>query len=352
MTTHIALDAMGGDRGPDEVVSGAIQAVNESDIEVTLLGNMDRLSTALGDRSNNDRIHVLHTTEIISMDESPIRAVKKKKDSSIVVAVDLLKQGKVQAVVSAGNSGATMAAAIKGLGKLQYVSRPGILSIYPTLKKPLVMMDSGANVDCRPIHLLQFGIMASAFSKVIFDINEPRIGLLSIGEESSKGNTLVRKSRELLQESHLNFIGNVEGRDAFHGDVDVIVCDGFVGNVCLKLSEGLAEAMIRMLRDEIGKTFVAKIGYMLAGQAFENFRKKVDYTEYGGGPLLGLNGIAIICHGQSNANAIKNALKQAGKLVQKEVNRYILDMLKTCNYSDLETAETSPQTKTSAGTIQ
>ena len=337
MTIHIALDAMGGDRGPNEVVSGAIKAVTESDLEITLVGNRDRLSTALKDYSNNDRIHVVHTTEVISMDESPIKAVKKKRDSSIVIAVDLLKQGKVQALVSAGNSGASMAAAIRGLGRLRHVSRPGIASIYPTLKKPLVMMDVGANVDCRPIHLLQFGVMASAFSKVMFDIDEPRIGLLSIGEESSKGNTLVRKSRELLQESPLNFIGNVEGRDIFHGDVDVIVCDGFVGNVCLKLSEGLAEAVMLMLRDEINKSFMAKMGYMLAKQAFENFKKKVDYTEYGGGPLLGLNGIGIICHGLSNANAIKNALKQAGKLVEKEVNRYILDMMETCNNSNLET---------------
>jgi glycerol-3-phosphate acyltransferase PlsX len=261
------------------------------------------------------------------MHESPFDAVRKKKDASIVVAFDFLKKNKVDAVVSAGNSGATMAAAIKYLGRLKNISRPGIASMFPTLKGPVVMMDVGANVDCRPQHLFQFAIMAAAFSKVLLGNENPRIGLLSIGEEGGKGNALVKESHKLFSASSLNFIGNVEGRDTFQGDVDVIACDGFVGNVCLKLSEGLAEAVLSMLREEISKNLKSKIGYLLAKSAFVNFKKRVDYSEYGGAPLLGLNGTGIICHGRSNAKAIKNAIFVAAELVDKKLNDQILKFL-------------------------
>lgn len=331
MALNIALDAMGGDRGPDELVSGAVQATNESDLEITLLGDEQLIRSALSkcDQQHSARIHIVHTTQVVSMDESPFEAIRKKRDSSIMKGFALQKKGEVDAVVSAGNSGATMAAAIKFLGRLESISRPGIAGIYPTLKGPVVMMDVGANVDCRPQHLFQFGIMASAFSSVLFDTDQPRIGLLSIGEEGGKGNILVKKTHELFQQSSLNYIGNVEGRDTFRGDVDVIVCDGFVGNVCLKLSEGLAEAVLSMLGTEIKKSFRAKLGYILAKDAFASLKKRVDYAEYGGAPLLGLKGTGIICHGRSNATAIKNAIKVAAVIVSNNVNDRILNLLKT-----------------------
>lgn len=333
---HIALDVMGGDHGPVELVSGAVQAVNSLDLDVTLLGDENLIkSELLTQKANKSRIHIVHTTQTISMHESPFEAVRRKKDASIVVAFQLLKEKKVDAVVSAGNSGATMAAAIKALGRLKMISRPGIASLFPTQKDPLVMMDVGANVDCRPQHIFQFGVMASAFYSVLFGVDKPKIGLLSIGEEGSKGNTLVKHSHELFQKSALNFIGNVEGRDTFLGDVHVIVCDGFVGNVCLKVSEGLAETIIAMLRSEMAKSFTSKMGYLLAKRAFDNFRKRVDYAEYGGAPLLGLNGIGIVCHGRSNALAIKNAVKVAAEMVRNKVNEHIERLMEGVDHTDV-----------------
>jgi glycerol-3-phosphate acyltransferase PlsX len=328
MAVHVALDAMGSDRGLGEMVSGAILAVQESDsIEITILGDKEQILAALSRHPKFENIHIIPTTQVIAMEDSPFEAIRRKKDSSIVVAFEKLKQGKFDAVVSPGNSGAVLAAGLKYLGRLKGISRPGIAGLYPTMKGPVVMMDVGANVDCRPQHLYHFGIMASAFFSVMFNATLPRVGLLSIGEEGGKGNSLVRKTHQLLQDSSLHFIGNVEGRDTFQGDVDVIVCDGFVGNVCLKLSEGLAEAIFSMLKDEISKTFKAKMGYFLARDAFTQFRKRVDYAEYGGAPLLGLNGTGIICHGRSNALAIKNGLLVAAELIRKNVNDHIRHLL-------------------------
>jgi glycerol-3-phosphate acyltransferase PlsX len=328
VTLRIALDAMGGELGPEEMVTGAIQAVEESDLDVALIGDQVILNSVIQKLSlSSSRLEVIHASETISMGESPFEAIRKKKDSSITIAFEQVKNGKADAVVSAGNSGATMASAIRSLGRLESISRPGIASIFPTLKKPLVMMDVGANVDCRPQHLYQFGVMGAAFSNNLFQINKPSIGLLSIGEEGGKGNVLVKSAHELFRKSTLNFIGNVEGRDIFQGDVDVIVCDGFVGNVCLKVSEGLAEAIMSMLRTEISESFMAKMGYLLAQKAFNNFRKKVDYAEYGGAPLLGVNGTGIICHGRSNAKAIKNAIKVAAAMIRSKVNDHIIQLL-------------------------
>jgi glycerol-3-phosphate acyltransferase PlsX len=328
VTLRIALDAMGGELGPEEMVTGAIQAVEESDLDVALIGDQVILNSVIQKLSlSSSRLEVIHASETISMGESPFEAIRKKKDSSITIAFEQVKNGKADAVVSAGNSGATMASAIRSLGRLKSISRPGIASIFPTLKKPLVMMDVGANVDCRPQHLYQFGVMGAAFSNNLFQINKPSIGLLSIREEGGKGNVLVKSAHELFRKSTLNFIGNVEGRDIFQGDVDVIVCDGFVGNVCLKVSEGLAEAIMSMLRTEISESFMAKMGYLLAQKAFNNFRKKVDYAEYGGAPLLGVNGTGIICHGRSNAKAIKNAIKVAAEMIRSKVNDHIIQLL-------------------------
>ena len=318
---------MGSDLGAAELVSGAVQSLSHNDISVTLVGDEKEIRQAFGTRHSDSRIEIIHASQVVTMDDSPVYALRKKKDSSMIRAFDLLKHGKVDAVVSAGNSGAIMASAIRSLGRLKGIQRPAIANVFPTLKKPVVMADVGANVDCRAKHLYQFGVMAAAFSKIRFGFSEPRVGLLSIGEEGGKGNALVKKTHGLLSASSLNFIGNVEGRDTFHGDVDVIVCDGFVGNVCLKLSEGLAESVLTMLREEISKTFKAKIGYFLARHAFYKFKKRVDYAETGGAPLLGLNETAIICHGRSNSTAIKNAIFVADELSANHVNDLILSML-------------------------
>ena len=331
---QIALDAMGGDRGSKELIAGALLAAEQADLEILLVGNEEQLSSDLQVLSPSSkilsRIDIVHSSQVVEMDEHPVDAIRKKKDSSILVAFDLVKQGKACAAVSAGNSGATLAAGMRKLGRLKGISRPGIATNLPTLKKHVVMMDIGANVDCKPIHLFQFAIMASAYSQ-IHGINSPRIGLLSNGEEIGKGNALVKETHQLLQHSSLNYIGNVEGRDVNHGEVDVVVCDGFVGNVCLKLSEGLAEAAMLMLRDEIMKSFIAKIGYLLARPAFKAFKKRVDYAEYGGAPLLGVDGIGIVAHGKSSSHAIKNAILEAAQMQRNKVNESILKMLELEN---------------------
>jgi glycerol-3-phosphate acyltransferase PlsX len=327
---RIALDAMGGDHGPDEQIAGAIQALEETDLQLTLVGDesaiqscLNRLSPDAGIRS---RLQIVHTSEMVEMGESPVEAIRKKKNSSVMIAFGLVKKGEAQAAVSAGNSGATLAAALRKLGRLKNVIRPGIANAFPTLKKPVVMMDVGANVDCRPQHLFQFAIMGSALSHV-FDIQSPKVGLLSIGEESGKGNLLVKETYAMLADSSLNFIGNVEGRDIFQGNVDVIVCDGFVGNICLKVSEGLVEAATEMIRVGIMGSMKAKLGYFLARPVFRRFKRRVDYAEYGGAPLLGINGTGIICHGKSSSFAIKNAIIEAGKIVEKKVNERIIESL-------------------------
>ncbi len=327
---QIALDAMAGDNGPEELIAGALLATKEADLRVSLVGDevllkkhLDRLAP---DSDKADAIKIVHASQVIKMSENPVNAIRKKKDSSVMVAFDLVRQGQADAVVSAGNSGATMAAGVRKLGRLKGVSRPGIASLFPTQKKPVILMDIGANVDCRPQHLYQFAVMASAYSRVR-DISRPTVGLLSIGEETGKGNSLVKESYPLLENSSLNFIGNVEGRDVFQGDVDVIVCDGFVGNICLKISEGLADAMMQMLKDEIVKSLPAKVGYLLARPAFKAFKKRVDYAEYGGAPLLGINGTGLICHGKSNSHAMKNAIIGASKMVKLNINQDIMQSL-------------------------
>jgi len=331
---QIALDAMGGDHGHEELITGALLAVKQAGLSVSLVGDevllQKHLDSLAPDRKTAKLIKIVHSSQVIGMNEHPVDAVRKKKDASVMVAFDLVHRSEADAAVSAGNSGATMAAAIRKLGRLNGVSRPGIASIFPTLKKPVVLMDIGANVDCRPQHLLQFAIMASAFSR-INGVMKPRVGLLTIGEETGKGNSLIKETYPLLEKSSLNFIGNVEGRDVFQGNVDVIVCDGFVGNICLKVSEGLAEAAMLMLRDEILKSVSAKIGYFFARKAFSSFRKRVDYAEYGGAPLLGINGVGIICHGKSSSQAIKNAILEAAEMVKRNINRDILESLAASN---------------------
>lgn len=312
----VALDAMGGDRGPSVLVEGAVRAARESGVAVTLIGKQDILEDLLEQHGAAALpIGIQAATEVVEMHDSPADSLRRKRDSSIRVAFELAKRHRAEAVVSAGNSGATLATAMISLGRLKGV-RPAIATVMPTLKNPAVMIDVGANVDCRPHHLLQFGIMGSVFARELLEYDNPKVGLLSIGEEGSKGNLQVKRAHDLLAKSDLDFVGNVEGRDVFKGDVDVVVCDGFVGNICLKLSEGLAETILRMLKTELDGNIMASMGYTLAKSAFRKFAKKIDYAEYGGAPLLGINGIAIICHGSSGPKAVGNAIRMAHELAR------------------------------------
>jgi len=319
---YVAVDAMGGDYAPEVVVQGAIEAVTEFNVSVILVGDEERLKRILGRQRIMDRILTAHSEEVIDMEEPPSKAVRKKKRASIRVAFDLLKDGKAQALVSAGNSGATVMAGILVLGKLRGVDRPAIAGVFPRESGPVVLIDVGANVDCRPAHLFQFAIMAKAFASSCLGIEDPKIGLLSIGEEGIKGNEQVRLARELFNRSKLNFIGNVEGRDIFEGEVQIIICDGFVGNVALKLSEGMAEAVKRMLLKDLRSSVLGRVAFSLGRKGLEAFENKLDYEMYGGAPLLGINGVAVICHGDSSSRAIKNAIKLASdyannRLVEK-----------------------------------
>jgi glycerol-3-phosphate acyltransferase PlsX len=331
---RVALDAMGGDRGSRILVQGAAAAAETGEVEVSLVGAEDVLRQDISALSLApdvaSRLHIVHASEVVEMCDNPVNAIRKKKDASVLVAFQLVKKGEACAAISAGNSGATMAAGIRTLGRLEGVSRPGITSIFPTLKKPVVLMDIGANVDCKPHHLLQFAVMASSYSQIM-GLENPRVGLLTIGEEAGKGNALVKETWPLLKQSSLNFIGNVEGRDVFRGDVDVIVCDGFVGNICLKMSEGFAEAAMTMIRDEINSTLLRRIGGLLAYPAFKSFRKRVNYEQYGGAPLLGVDGIGIVCHGKSSAEAIKNALLQGAAMAKGNMTGIIQKSLAVNN---------------------
>jgi phosphate acyltransferase len=327
----IALDAMGGDHFPRAEVEGALQAAKSFDVRVILVGREDAVRKELDRHPGWERlpIEIRHASEQISMDDSAGKAVRAKKDSSIRVASRLVKAGEAEGVVSAGNTGAVMATAKMVQGMLRGVDRPALASAFPTVTGgSAIMLDVGANVDCTAKMLAQFAVMGSAYARMILKHSEPRVGLLSIGEEEHKGNSLTHEAFPLLKASqHINFIGNVEGRDVYTGDVDVIVCDGFVGNVALKTSEGLVEAIRQMLRESMVKTPTRKLGAFLSRGAFADFKKRVDYTEYGGAPLLGLNGICVICHGRSNAKAISNAIRVAKEFAQGKIDEAVASEL-------------------------
>ncbi|MBI4686924.1 MAG: phosphate acyltransferase PlsX [Nitrospirae bacterium] len=328
---RVALDAMGGDYAPAITVEGAVEAVNEWDnLSIILVGNEEEISNELKGKSYPpSSISVKHASQIIGMDESPAQALRQKKDSSVRIAVDLVKSGEADAMVSAGNSGAAMATALFILGKLPGVERPAIAAVMPTLKGLFVLIDAGANVDCRPQYLVQFAIMGSAYARHILNIEAPKIALLGIGEEDAKGNELTKETFKLLRDSTLNFIGNIEGKDIFTGSADVVVCDGFIGNIALKISEGLAETMTKMLKREISEKATGRLGYFLLKDALKSFKKKTDYAEYGGAPLLGISKPCIISHGRSTTKAIKNAIKLAGEFHTKGVINIISKEIET-----------------------
>jgi glycerol-3-phosphate acyltransferase PlsX len=321
----IALDAMGGDYAPAVNIEGAIETVNDFDnIDIILVGDEVKLSRELNNKKfPPNRLSIKHTSQVVGMDESPTVAVRKKKDSSIRKGIDLVKTGEANAFVSAGHSGVVMATALLVLGTSDVVDRPAIATIMPTLRSPLVLIDAGANLHCKPQNLLQFALMGNTYCRMILGRQDPRVALISTGEEDTKGNELTKETFKLLKESDINFIGNVDGKDIFTGDIDVIVCDGFTGNVILKTSEGLADALMKMLKREIANLTAGRIGYLLMKPALRNFKKKTDYDEYGGAPLLGINGTCIISHGRSTAKAIRNAVKVASDFAEKKVYEII-----------------------------
>ena len=323
---RIAIDAMGGDNAPFSIVAGAVMGyrVLQPNIKLILVGNADCIHRELeGLKAEKLPIEVIDASEIIDMSDSPIEAVRQKKDSSINVGLMLQKQGKADAFISAGNTGAVMTASLLTLGRLKGVSRPAIAALFPSEEGVSLVLDVGANSDCKAHHLYQFGIMGDLYSKFILKVKNPKVGLLSIGEEQSKGNELTIASHKMLDNSGLNFCGNVEGRDILKGTADVVVCDGFVGNIVLKFAESTASFMTNRIKQKIRGNLFANIGALLMKPAFRSFKQSLDSAEYGGAPLLGINGVCIICHGNSSPKAIKNAILVAVDMVRKQVNSLI-----------------------------
>ncbi len=328
MSLKIAVDAMGGDNSPAAEVAGAVAACRQWGCQVILVGDTQQLQAELAKHQVEGlNIEIQHASEVVGMEDSASDVVRKKKDSSIRVAFDLVKNGLAAAVVSAGNSGATMAAGMAVLKRVKGVERPAIAALLPNLEDQTMVLDMGANVDCKPSHLRQFAIMGSIYVEHVLGKARPRVGLLSNGEEEKKGNDLTRETHQLLKQSDLNYIGSVEGGDIYNGSVDVVVCDGFVGNVTLKVSEGLAVAISTMLRQEIEGRWLARIGYLLSRPAFQSFKKKINPAEYGGAPLLGIAGTGIICHGSSDPKAIGIAIRQAGEFAKIRIEEKLAERL-------------------------
>ena len=315
----IALDAMGGDHAPGVVIEGARRAIAELGVHVLLVGQPPALEPLLARQGNPAGIDVVAAPTVIAMHDHPAQAVRQKRDSSIVVGLDLVRDGRADAFVSAGNTGAVMAAALFELKRIRGVDRPALATVLPTTRGKTLLIDVGANADCRPEHLAQFGLMGSVYMEQVFGVARPSVALLSIGEEASKGNALVQHARPLLEALPIRFVGNVEGKDVPAGSADVVVCDGFVGNVALKLAEGVAGALGQMIREEIGASWVSKLSALGALPALRRVRRRMDYAEYGGAPLLGVNGVCIVAHGRSNALAIRSAVRVAVRSVRQDV---------------------------------
>lgn len=325
----IVVDAMGGDHAPGVVIDGSLAAVEEYGVDVVLVGDQPKIEALLKKaKYTGSRISVQHASEVIQMSESAAASIRRKRDSSIVVGVDLVKQGKGDAFFSAGNTGAVVCAGTLGLGLLPGIERPGIGIVTPTLKGNSLIIDVGANINPKPIQLLQYGIMADAYCKNILNKPNPSVGLLNIGEEEKKGTEFIRETYELLEKSKLNFVGNVEGKDIFSGKCDIVICDGFVGNVALKVAESAAEAMQTYLKRHLLSDIWGKIGLIFMMPSLKRFKKEIDYAEYGGALLLGVNGVVIIGHGRSNKKAIKNAIRVAKEEVERQVNARILEAIK------------------------
>jgi glycerol-3-phosphate acyltransferase PlsX len=371
MPSVIALDAMGSDRAPKPEIEGAIHAARNYGVRVLLIGPEAIIKAELDRHPSASRlpIEIVHASEVITMEDKAVQAVRSKRDSSMRVGVRLVRDGQAAGFVTAGNTGAAMATAKMVLGALHGVDRPALAAVFPTAPgAAAILLDVGANVDCKPHNLEQFAVMGEIYFRSMFGgakfsearlgakfgdgrmgrsifgaVKSPRVGLLSIGEEETKGNELTREAFQLLKQLPLNFVGNVEGRDLFNGKVDVIVADGFVGNVALKISEGVANLVRTVLKESLKATISRQVGYMLSRSAFSDFKKRIDHTEYGGAPLLGVKGVCIITHGSSNANAIKNAVRVAAEFSEKRINDAIEQGLSALHPTAVEAASAPAQ---------
>jgi len=326
---RIAIDGMGGDRAPGVIVEGAVAAAREFGEDIIIVGDEYSIGLELKKyKPSPSNITVKHAPTVVEMHEAATASIRRKKDSSINVGVELMKKGEADAFISAGNTGAVVCSAVFNLGLLPGIERPGIAVVFPTLFGFSLLIDVGANINPTSEHLLQYAVMGDSYSKYILNKPNPTVGLLNVGAEETKGTDFVKQSRSLLKESGLNFIGNVEGRDIFTGKTDVIVCDGFVGNVVLKVSESLADAIKTLLKNELTKSKITKFGAFLSKSAFKALAKETDYSEYGGAPLLGLNGRCFISHGRSSAKAIKNAIRVAAEFMSHRINEHITEGIK------------------------
>ena len=336
----IVVDAMGGDHAPEAVVEGAVMAAREYNTEIILTGLSDTVQAILDrfDPDHNLPIEVVHADEVVEMHDLPGKVLRSKRKSSMKIGLDKLKDGTALAFVSAGNTGAVLAYSTVILRPLKGVDRPAIAIQLPTLKGNAILLDAGANVDCKVTQLFQFGIMGHVFAEYILGKENPRVGLLSIGEEDGKGNEIVKEVFQMLKASHINFIGNIEGKEVYRGNADVIVCDGFTGNIALKISESLAAMIGTNLKRMFQSNWASKLSYLLLKPQLDEFKKKVDYSETGGAPLLGVNGVVIIAHGSSSPKAIKNAIHRACELCEKNINEHIREDIES-NLMDVEAAK-------------
>ena len=323
---RIAIDAMGGDRAPAVVIDGVLLAAQDLGVEMILIGERDAIEQQLAKHPGAPKFEIVGASQIVPMHESPTAALRKK-DSSMRVGFDMMQHGQVDAIVSAGNSGAMMALGMFVVGTLPQVARPAILVVVPSQHQGTIIVDAGANVDCKPHHLVQFGYMGAVYAERVLGVTQPRVGVLSNGEENSKGNELTRAASEQLSGCSLNYIGYVEGRDIFNGKVDVVVCDGFTGNVALKTMEGLASFAGEVLKGAFQTGLSSRLGYLMSKSALKQAHRRLDYAEYGGAPLIGLDGVAIIAHGGSNPLAIKNAIRAARDAVDHKMNQHIAEAL-------------------------
>ena len=322
---RVAVDAMGGDHAPSHIVDGAVAAVRHLDVEIALVGQTAALEAALDPHPDwrSLDLEIVEAPDVIGMTDAPMASLRRKPRASIRVAAELVASGEAATLFSAGSTGATVMAAHAAFGMIPGVDRPALAATIPTRLTPTVLLDAGANVECRPQHLLQFAVMGGAYARLALKVAQPRIGLLSIGEEETKGNDLTREAHRLLKASPVKFVGNVEARDLYSGAADVIVCDGFTGNVVLKTSEGLVETVEELLGDELQGTFSSQVGYLLSRRAFRRFRRRVDYSEYGGAPLLGVGGLVLVGHGRSSAKAVRNAIAMAYRLASSDFVRRV-----------------------------
>ncbi len=324
----IALDAMGGDTAPETTVAGAIRAARELPVEVILVGQREAIEQRLSSYPQRpSNLSIVHASEVIGMDESPVASIRKKRESSINIGVELLKEKKVEAFVSAGNTGAVVSASTLRVGLLPGIERPGIAIVLPGVKGDTLLIDVGANIDPKPLHMFQYALMGEAYVRCVMGKSRPTVGLLNVGEEETKGTDFIKETYAMLEAASLNFVGNVEGRDIFSGEYNVIVCDGFAGNVALKTAESLAQAINVLLKRSLGMSPITRLGAWLARDAFLQLRKEVDYAEHGGAPLLGVNGVSIIAHGASSGKAIKNAIRVAYESVRHELNRNMIEAI-------------------------